>query len=89
LMTMGITTTVPVTHLTQAMSWIEAGMGQVYLTVLVARLVSLHVAAAERHGWPPGWSAPRSPEPQLFGEEAGVNPAWDWPRFNPGPEVRR
>jgi Ion channel len=45
LMTMGAGTTVPVTHLAQTMAWIEAGMGQIYLTVLVARLVSLHVAA--------------------------------------------
>ena len=48
LMTMGAGTIVPVTHLTQAMAWMEAATGQIYLTVLVARLVALHVAAADR-----------------------------------------
>jgi Ion channel len=45
LTTMGYGDITPVTRLTQTMAWIEAGMGQIYLTVLVARLVSLHVAA--------------------------------------------
>lgn len=49
LVTLSAGTTVPVTHLAQTMAWMEAGMGQIYLTVLVARLVSLHVAA-DRHG---------------------------------------
>lgn len=45
LMTLSAATVVPVTHLAQAMTWMEAAMGEIYLTVLVARLVSLHVGA--------------------------------------------
>jgi hypothetical protein len=34
----------PVSPLARTMSWIEALMGQLYMTLLIARLVSLHVA---------------------------------------------
>jgi hypothetical protein len=43
---MGYGDIVPVARLARTMTWIEAGMGQIYLTVLVARLVALHVAQA-------------------------------------------
>jgi len=34
----------PVSPVARTMAWIEALMGQLYMTLLVARLVSLHVA---------------------------------------------
>jgi len=46
LLTMGYGDIVPAIRLTQTMAWVEGAMGQIYLTVLVARLVALQVAAS-------------------------------------------
>ena len=46
LSTLGYGDIVPMSRLARTMSWLEAVTGQIYLTVLVARLVGLHIAAA-------------------------------------------
>lgn len=46
LSTVGYGDIVPVSRLARTMSWLEAVTGQIYLTVLVARLVGLHIASA-------------------------------------------
>lgn len=46
LSTVGYGDVVPVGHLARTISWLEAITGQIYLTVLVARLVGLHIASS-------------------------------------------
>jgi hypothetical protein len=46
LSTLGYGDIVPISRVARTMSWLEAVTGQIYLTVLVARLVGLHIAAA-------------------------------------------
>jgi len=43
LTTLGYGDIVPVSHAARTLAWLEAAFGQVYLVVLVARLVSLHL----------------------------------------------
>ena len=50
LSTVGYGDIVPVSRVARTMSWLEAVIGQIYLTVLVARLVGLHIAAASNSG---------------------------------------
>jgi hypothetical protein len=45
LSTLGYGDMVPISRIARTMSWLEAVTGQIYLTVLVARLVGLHIAA--------------------------------------------
>jgi hypothetical protein len=45
LTTAGFGDIVPVSRTARTMSWLEATAGQIYLTVLVARLVGLHIAS--------------------------------------------
>ncbi|HEY9680014.1 MAG TPA: potassium channel family protein [Oculatellaceae cyanobacterium] len=45
LSTVGYGDIVPLSRVARTMSWLEAVAGQIYLTVLVARLVGLHIAA--------------------------------------------
>ena len=44
LSTLGFGDIVPGNNLTRTMAWIESVFGQIYLTILVARLVGLHIA---------------------------------------------
>ena len=44
--TLGYGDIVPVSRLARSLSWLEALTGQLYLTILVARLVGLHIANA-------------------------------------------
>lgn len=46
LSTAGFGDIVPVSRTARTMSWLEAISGQIYLTVLVARLVGLHIASS-------------------------------------------
>jgi hypothetical protein len=48
LTTLGYGDITPVSHPARTLSWLEAAFGQIYLVVLVARLVSLHLAQASR-----------------------------------------
>lgn len=50
LSTVGYGDIVPVSRIARSMSWLEAIGGQIYLTVLVARLVGLHIAAKDNVG---------------------------------------
>jgi voltage-gated potassium channel len=43
--TLGYGDVIPVSRLARSLSWMESLTGQLYLTVLVARLVGLHIAA--------------------------------------------
>jgi len=43
LTTLGYGDITPVSHTARTLSWLEAAFGQIYLTVLVARLVGLHL----------------------------------------------
>ena len=43
LTTLGYGDITPVSHLARTLAWLEAAFGQIYLVVLVARLVSLHL----------------------------------------------
>lgn len=47
LTTLGYGDITPLTPIAQTLSWMEAVVGQLYLAVLVARLVGLHIAARE------------------------------------------
>ncbi len=44
LTTLGYGDVAPITPQARTLSWLEAGAGQIYLAVLVARLVGLHIA---------------------------------------------
>ena len=44
LTTLGYGDVAPISPLARTLAWMEAGAGQIYLTVLVARLVGLHIA---------------------------------------------
>ena len=50
LTTLGYGDITPVSHPARTLSWLEAAFGQIYLAVLVARLVSLHLTQASRGG---------------------------------------
>ncbi|HKQ60399.1 MAG TPA: potassium channel family protein [Candidatus Polarisedimenticolaceae bacterium] len=47
LTTLGYGDIVPVSPVARAMAWLEATMGQLYLAILVARLVGAHIAQGE------------------------------------------
>jgi len=52
LTTLGYGDITPVSHTARTLSWLEAAFGQIYLVVLVARLVSLHLPHSFRGGKP-------------------------------------
>jgi hypothetical protein len=49
LSTLGYGDIVPVSRLARSISWVEGLTGQLYLAILVARLVGLHIAGAAPH----------------------------------------
>ena len=53
LTTLGFGDITPVSPLAQTLTWLEAVAGQLYLAILLARLVSLHVAARIHRGLDP------------------------------------
>jgi len=52
LLTLGYGDVVPLSPTARMCAVVEAVVGQIFLVVLVARLVGLHVAQAGRHGEP-------------------------------------
>jgi voltage-gated potassium channel len=50
LTTLGYGDITPVSHAARTLSWMEAAFGQIFLVVLVARLVSLHLTHSRRGG---------------------------------------
>ena len=52
LTTLGYGDITPVSHTARTLSWLEAAFGQIYLVVLVARLVSLQLTRSTRGGKP-------------------------------------